>query len=401
VFSDSTLFALLLGDRPPPINGILSMNITAHTQPLRRMFGVALDASDDPMSLELKSASLIRGGDRDLSADPYDALADQLDIDHRFELAGKLPVPSWLGPRPQPEDRNLLNPENFQRFYEEQGFLRLSEQVRDFVKEHIFPAIPIMIGIDHSSTGGVIAALADRYGAENISVIVIDRHFDAIALSQRVAALAGGKELAQSGPADMMPFSMMDTDQYCCGSFWAYVLDKGLLYPENLLFIGVADYPESEPAANWQRFCDSYLQFEERGCRFFPLCKFAQPYRDDLDKFIEGHIKTPYVYVSLDVDVGSFNCVHAARYMDGMGISRENLLDIAAALARLTSNGRAALVGFDVMEFNMHFLGIETGDGQYDRTLDVVNEFIQSLLADEDSVSESNASTKPRQQRVT
>lgn len=365
------------------------------------MFGVALDASDDPMSLQLKCASLMSGGDRDISIDPYDALSNQPGTHDRFGLAGKLPIPSWLGPRPRLEDRNMLNLENFQRFYEDKGFLKLSEQVRDFVKGQIFPALPIMIGIDHSSTGGVVAALADRYGAENLSVIVIDRHFDGIALSQRIAAITGADKSAHVDTADMMPFSTMAADEYCCGSFWAHVLDNGFLLPENLMFIGVADYPRTDSGTEWQNFRDSYLQFEERGCRFFPLWQFQHAYRDNLNRFVEGHIKTPYVYVSLDVDVGSFNCIHAARYMDGLGISRENLLDIAAAIARLTAAGHASLVGFDVMEFNMHFLGIEIEDGLHDRTLDVVDEFIQTLLADEDSIRTLTGLSQPQNQKAT
>lgn len=347
------------------------------------MFGVALDASDDPMSLELKWASMLSAGGagNGIHADPYDAMAGSLEARDDFQLAGKFPVPSWLGPRPLPADHSLLTLENFRRFYERRGFLDASEGIRDFVKQHIFPDSPVMIGIDHSATGGVVSALSERYGSRNLAVIVLDRHFDGIGLSCRLAADAALQRDGRAVPPEMMPFSTLEAEEYCCGSFWAYLMNAGLVLPQNLLFIGVADYPERNDAGDgWQGFREAYLDYEEKGCRYFPLRRFAEPYLDELSRFIDQHVTTPYLYVSLDVDVGSLNCVHAARYMDGPGISRQNLLDVARAIAKKVQGGAVSLAGFDIMEFNMHFLGIRTEDGLRDRTLEVVREFIGLLL---------------------
>jgi arginase family enzyme len=170
-----------------------------------------------------------------------------------------------------------------------------------------------------------------------------------------------------------------ELDQYCCGNFWAYLVDAGMVLPEHLLFIGVADYPKSEISPEWERFRERYLGFEERGCGFFPSWEFDDRYKDPLTQFIHSHITTPYVYVSLDLDVGAYRCVNAARYMDGPGITRENLLDVARLIAEGSQNGNFMLVGFDIMEFNMHFLGIETADGEKDLTLPLVHEFIKML----------------------
>ena len=43
------------------------------------------------------------------------------------------------------------------------------------------------------------------------------------------------------------------------------------------------------------------------------------------------------------------------------------------------------LVGFDIMEFNMHFLGIKTADGVEDSTLPLVEDFIKRLVPVNDS----------------
>jgi arginase family enzyme len=349
-------------------------------QYLKKVFGVALDASDDPWSLQLKLASMMsteKSGDF-LDLDPYDALAKHVADFQHFELAGKYPIPSWLGPRPCASNRHLVNAKNLQEFVTNGGFFETKKGVQDFVERKVFPALPIMLGIDHSVTGGVVAALAKIYGQERISIVVLDRHFDGIPLSLRMDSLLkptlGFNKNRTSGLGDVTA-----VDQYCCGNFWAYLIEGGIVLPENLLFVGVADYPEKNIDSKWKRFKESYLSLEDRGCSFFPLWKFDGFYVDSLARFLNEKITTPYVYVSLDLDVGAYNCTYAARYMDGKGINRQNLLDIAGIIADGNRNKKYRLVGFDIMEFNMHFLGIKTAKGTKDSTLFLVRDFIKTL----------------------
>jgi arginase family enzyme len=171
-----------------------------------------------------------------------------------------------------------------------------------------------------------------------------------------------------------------ELDQYCCGNFWSYLIDAGIILPEHLLHIGVADYPSRRTDQKWQQLRERYLGLEKRGCGFFPLSKFEGRYADSLTQFIYEKVKTPYVYVSLDLDVGAYRCIHAARYMDGQGISRENLLDTARIIAEGSKHRNFTLAGFDIMEFNIHFLGIETADGERDLTLPLVYDFIKTLI---------------------
>jgi arginase family enzyme len=339
-----------------------------HAERCRKSFGVALDASDDPVSLDLKKASMSAAVNFGDDSDPYDQIAERLRTNHGIRPAGKFPVPSWLGPRPAPADAARVTVENYQRFYQGKGFWQATVAIREYVEKSIFPDIPVMIGIDHSATGGVLAALSNRYGADQLSVIVLDRHFDGIAPSTRIAT-------------EQMPFAALDETEYCCGSFWAYLLDRKVVLPKNVLFIGVADYPDRNREDDWNSFQRCYGEFEERGCRFFPLAEFESLYRDRLAQSVDDCVKTPYVYVSLDVDVGSYESVHAARYMDGPGLSRDQLCDAANIIAKSISDKGASLAGFDVMEFNTHFLGIETANGIRDQTLMAVDEFIDGLLA--------------------
>jgi arginase family enzyme len=354
----------------------------------KKIFGVSLDVAEDPWSLQLKWASMMATGKEGdvFYADPYDAVANEMSECPDFEFGGKFSIPSWQGPRPQPLDANLVSVEKLQQFVANGGLLETMKRLQDFVERSIFPALPVMIGIDHSATGGVISALAKRFNPEMLSIVVLDRHFDAIPLSLRMDGLfrsATGTThpslVSRGERGNPQPLDVNELDQYCCGNFWGYLIDAGIVLPEHLLLIGVADYPNPQKDPKWQRLRDCYLGFEERGCGFFPSWKFDGWYADSLTQFIYEKIKTPYVYVSLDLDVGAYRCINAARYMDGPGITRENLLDTASIIAGASQNGKFMIVGFDIMEFNIHFLGIETAEGGKDLTLPLVLDFIKTL----------------------
>jgi arginase family enzyme len=339
----------------------------------KKLFGVALDPADDPWSLQLKQAWMAAdtGGLDWLSAcrDPYDAvigsLADML-REHRIEPAGKVSIPTWLSPKPEPADLPYVTAESMAAFFDSGDLLEITRRIQSFVREKILPDIPIMLGVDHSATAGVVAALSERYGAEELGVLVLDQHFDALPLSVRLAGI------------DTTAAPVGFSDSFCCGNFWAWLIDSGAIRPQNLAFIGVADYPAATANPRREPFRRAYLDFEERGCRFFPLDRFQADYGQGLDRFI-GRTAAPNVYVSLDLDVASYAGTRAARYMDRPGLGRETVMEIARAIAAKCRQGSFRIGGLDIMEFNMHFLGIQTPDGARDTTLDLAGEFIAAL----------------------
>jgi arginase family enzyme len=339
----------------------------------KKLFGVALDPADDPWSLELKKAWMAADtASLDWLAacrDPYDAVTGSLAAmlrEHRIEPAGKVPVPTWLSPKPDKSDFAYVTAESMEAFFDSGDLLEITSRVQSFVKDKIFPEIPVMLGIDHSATAGVVAALSEKHGAEKLVVLVLDQHFDALPLSVRLAGI--------DAAATPVGFS----DSFCCGNFWAWLLDSGAVRPPNLAFIGVADYPAGEADPRREPFRRAYLDFEERGCRFFPLDRFQGDHGQDLARFL-GEVPAPEVYVSLDLDVASYAGTYAARYMDHPGLGRETVLEVANAIVDRCRRGSSRICGLDVMEFNMHFLGIETPDGIRDATLDLAGEFIAAL----------------------
>lgn len=348
-----------------------------------KIFGASVDASDDPWTLQLKQAAMEaqRNGMTDLCLDPYDALiADLAALDPSMQPAGKLSVPSWLRPIPAPLDADRVTQQRMADHVAQGGMWALTQQVQRFVQDEILPATPILLGVDHSVSAGVIGALSQQVGPHQLSVLILDQHFDGLSLSLRLdpqlSALPGAR-LDGLGPS----LGGREDNEYCCGNFLKHLMDNGTLPPENLFLIGVADYPGPQHAqAGWERFKDNYLAFEQRGCHFFPLSAFEGDYVPGLHRLIWEQITTPYVYVSLDVDVGAYRCVHAARYMDSIGIDRLALLDVARIVADGCRQGRFQLAGVDAMEFNMHFLGIEYEPGKKDGTLETVLAFMAELL---------------------
>jgi len=357
------------------------------SQSPKKLFGVALDPVDDPLSLQLKHAWMTADTSKLdwLSAcpDPYGAVTESMAgilEERNIRPIGRFPVPSWLWPKPKQTDLPLVTAKNLGDFYDSGDLLKIVKQLQGFITESVLPETPIMIGIDHSATAGVISALAERYSPEMLSVVVLDQHFDAIPLSVRLA----GASQNNSDFVPGTPFAPLNTpvgfsDQFCCGNFWAYLIENRIILPENLLFIGVADYPNQETVFQRDSFQKLYLSFEEHGCSFFPRWQFDEQYSDTLPRFFREKITTPYVYISLDLDVGSYNSTYATRYMDRQGISKQNLLDVANIIASECCQGRFKIAGLDIMEFNMHFLGIETPSGIKDSTLTLVGEFIKAL----------------------
>jgi arginase family enzyme len=353
----------------------------------KKLFGVALDPADDPWSLQLKQAWMTsdQRGFRGLDAclDPYDALTESLGmsvIQHHIKPAGKFPVPSWLWPKPPAQDLENVTPDAMSRFFKNGELLQLVQKLQSYVTARILPDTPIMIGVDHSATAGVVSALSAKLGADKLGVIVLDQHFDAIPLSVRLAETVRAQSNPMTGMPTVAPMpSGQFADAFCCGNFWAHLIEDGVVRPDHLLFVGVADYPTKTESSEIGDFRNCYLDLQRRGCSFFPRGLFDAEYLGRLTNFLHQNINTPYVYVSLDLDVASYNGTYAARYMDRHGIGRREVLAVADLIANGCREGLYELAGLDVMEFNTHFLGLETPEGVRDDTVGLARDFILTL----------------------
>jgi len=361
------------------------------------LFGVALDPTDDELKLAFKAIlgrKLAAGGLR--FKNPYEAVASSLQdmIDQgSCEICGEIEVPSWLTPAPGPSDLPLVTAENNLRFLDGGGCLDAADRVKAFIDERLAGGIPAMIAVDHSMTGGALRALAERHGSSNVTVLVVDSHFDGLRLAERMDLFrcAQGNPLGGGcgRPAGDRPSTGWTeggagqescNESYNCATWLRHVLDTGAVRPENLIVFGVSDYPTEamRQDARLRRYVESYLGFERRGVAFVNREEIRQRgVRDALEPLLRD-CSTDFLYVSLDADVGSLKAVHAARFMNVVGLNAEELYRLARVLEGVLRE--RWLIGLDVSGIETFLLGREFPNGVKDRTLERLSDFVRVLL---------------------
>ena len=157
-----------------------------------KVFGAALDPTDAHTKILIKqnylSGKAMGRKDKSKFTDAYDGFIAESEIlqRSRFQKIGRFPVESWLRPKPDLGDEIFMTPLDFRLFLDSNGCREYSDAMEKFIEKKVLPDIPLMIGADHSLTGGVLRALAKQHGAENITIVMLDGHFDAIPTNLRL-----------------------------------------------------------------------------------------------------------------------------------------------------------------------------------------------------------------------
>jgi len=350
-----------------------------------KFFGVPLDATDDPDKVELKrSYALGMLPWKPPFPNPYRGVVNFLKNAFNLEIleAGEMPVDSWLTPTPSIRDLPLVNPENYSIFIHGDGCHEYANLVTRFVDSRVFPGKPVMVAVDHSMTGGVLKTLAEKLGPENLAVLVFDSHFDGIEARDRMELLKYAKEHPVPLLTFEADFSEEPPETYNCATFLKYLLDDKTILAENLAVIGVSDYPPEEAREDerLKGYCEAYLKYERENVHFITKHEVRQRKARELMVSLFDRLNAPYVYISLDADVGSFKSVYAARTMNAIGLSEEQLRDLSLAVAREVACRKKKLIGFDVCEINTYFTGYEFEAGMKDRTYEVLGSFMKNIL---------------------
>ncbi len=331
------------------------------------IFGAALDFLDDPERIGVKNAylaALKRGLDSSaLPADPYDAIAPlALELlDGPARAAGKVKTPGRFTPRPPAKEAGKVTAEACREFMDSGGPAKAVAACADYFAS-LLPSIPVMIGVDHMLTAGPITALSRSRRTKDLAVVVIDSHFDAVPPAARapagVDASFGGGEL--------------------CGDFLAALMESGRLSPDRLFVVGPSDHPGG--MGEGSRYARAYHYWIENGVRVYPKSRALEPGFEEFLADEIGQCGADSIYVSLDADAGSVECMNAVRFMDCVGLPEEKIMGIAASLNGLIRDGDAALAGLDVCEVDVHLLDLVGPDGKPDRTAGVCARFIATLL---------------------
>jgi len=338
-----------------------------------KIFGAALDPLSSVERVNLKQAYLHHMRNRTFCEerfeDPYDFVKDvagEKVPNHYIKWLGKISIPSWLTPKPQRRDSTRLSVNNLDKFLESDGCWDYAVKVADYIHSRICPGIPVMIGVDHSLTGGSIMALARRHS--HLNVVILDAHFDVMNPER-------GDEAGRT------------MNYYGCGNFLDRLLKREFIPPENLWVMGVQDEIRRELAGKidsggrLDRSAASVKKWMEKGVHVV----FKQEVQS-------GHFKLDLkgpTYLSIDMDVGSMSSIYSARFMNSYGLNTAEFLQLLHNVSRCIHSSRHPLVGLDVMEFDVHFVEA-TKERKVDDGTEEIVKIIFELFIDKNGCTDAS-----------
>lgn len=339
-------------------------------------FGCLLDSDERYDALQEKLVS-IEGGET--LSDPYQSVVSlvtpEVDL-HRWESKGLIPIPDWLQPFPPDSSKLQLTSSEIIAFIDRNGCRETAEEAGRFVEEKIFPHIPCLIAVDHCLTGEVYRRVAERYAPEETALVVLDSHTDAVPMSILAPAIQYDAENNPASPHDLKDPNLYDRpDSYNAGSFLYNLLVEGIVLPRNLYLLGISDYPPKQAFRLKDERIKNYVNFyrELKNAGVTLLTKdelLSSPSR--ARRILEG-IKTPHLYVSVDMDIGARNALEGVRFLDRQGLNETQLFRLIGYLREVLDSG-VKLAGLDLTEFNPRKAGL-------DQTYPLAAKIIKQLLA--------------------
>jgi arginase family enzyme len=344
-------------------------------------FGCPLDADErhEAIQEKLSLMGLQHGVD-----DPYEGIMEivRQEVEPAFwSEKGSIDLPGWLRPIPPLADREKITTESFISFMDGGGFKGYAQEVGDFIARRIFPDIPCMLSVDHSLTGGAFKKLAELYAPENISLIVLDSHTDATPITTLSGIIQYDIDTNPETVYDRQdPYLYHREDSYNASSFLYDMLAEGVLKPQELYIIGVSDYPPKhafrikDPRV--QNYVGLFSELKAKGVTILTKSDFLLS--PSKLKNILNRIKTPYAYISIDLDIGARNGVEGVRFLEREGLNERQICRIIDLLKEfLVKRGR--LAGLDLNEINPRRAGKNSPTGE-DRTYRIAANTIKRLL---------------------
>lgn len=297
-----------------------------------------------------------------------------------WESAGSVDVPGWLRPFPAGESRDRVTAEDFVAFIDGDGCRDFADRVAELVATRVLPQFPCMVAVDHSLTGGAYRAVAGHYGREKLSLIVVDSHTDALPMSRVAGAIQYDIDNNPGSVYDRSdPLLYGRPDSYNASSFLQQMLLEGWLDPGNLYLLGVSDYPEKRSLRlkdpRIAEYVGVYRQLKRDGAHLVTK-KECQLKPSKVRNLLNG-IRTPYVYLSVDMDIGARNAVEGVRFKNWRGLSEKQigrLMDVIAG----AGGEDLRLVGMDITEINPRQAGRREG-GSVERTYEIAADCIEKF----------------------
>jgi len=343
-------------------------------------FGCPMDSDERDESVREKRSCM---GAVQKAGDPYPVIMDFIrnEVDHRlWEEIGSLEVPGWLRPVPPPAEKRHMTVDHFVTFIDTDGCRTFAGMLGEHIVGKIVPHIPCMLAVDHSLTGGVFEKLMERFRPADTSLVVLDSHTDALPSALISGAIRYDMETNPGSPYDPSdPYLKDRPESYNASSFLYHLLEAGVVAPSNLYIIGISDYPPKRSFRinddRIRRYVSHYSELKKRGVTLLAkgdLINSPSRVRAILDR-----IRTPHLYISIDMDVGAGNALDGVRFRDRRGLNEKQIYRIAGLLQEILSKG-TVLIGMDLAEFNPR----RAGPGPFsatDRTYRIAANLIRKL----------------------
>ncbi len=311
-----------------------------------KLVGCALDADEREPVIEFKREMAFKGYPGLNFRDPYDAVLHRLGN----KIDGfKIDVEPWLLPAPPLEYVDLLTVENMVSFIDSNGCWEYSKVLYEEVRD-IDPEALAMVGVDHSLSGGVLKFFSEKY--EDVALIVLDSHFDAILPSVRCGIIQYDLETNPNSPFDPRdPYIVWRPESYNADSFLSFLIDEKIVEPGNLIVAGVSDYPPSSAFeiddSRVKRYLNHYLSFEKKGVKI--ISKNNLNLKNIWKKTIK-ELDAKHIYISVDIDVGANSALRGARFVDYQGISEDEIYKNISEIIKAVRSRDMRVLGFDIME---------------------------------------------------
>ena len=341
-------------------------------------FGCPLDSDEKYESIQEKLSIY---GPREENDDPYSIIMEFIrqEVDPElWEEKGSIDVPGWL--RPIPLNRENIIVDNFVAFIDDDGCRTYAEMVGELVDD-IFPDVPCMLAIDHSLTGGAFQKLVELYSPKDISLIVLDSHLDALPISILSGAIQYDIETNPNSVYDKTDPSIRDRpESYNASSFLYHLLEEGVVKPENLYVLGISDYPPKRSFRikdqRIKRYVGLYSGLRKKGVKI--VTKKDLLVNPSMIKTAFRQIETPYVYISIDMDIGARNAMEGVRFRDWQGLNERQIYGIVDNLSDFLSD-QIKIAGIDLTEINPRRAGLSYPSGN-DRTYRIAANLIRKLV---------------------
>ena len=344
------------------------------------LFGCPLDCDEKHDAIQEKLAGYYESPQPD---DPVIPVAAALAVevpDREWKQVGSIDVPDWLRPMPTVEMRSKIVVDAFVAFIDRNGCREFADRVAIEVRSEILPDFPCMVAVDHSLTGGVFEALTEHYGQKNISLLVLDSHTDAVPMSKLAQAIAYDMDTNPDSVYDKAdPFLVNRTESYNASSFLHHLVADNLVDPRDLYILGVSDYPEKKALRikdpRITDYISAYADLKKQGATI--ITKRECQLKPTKVRTLLKKIRTPYAYVSIDMDIGARNALDGVRFRNWQGLSETQIYRLVDTICQ-AGKSEVQIVGMDITEINPRIAGRQRGEA-VDRTYQIAASLIKRI----------------------